>query len=147
MKDKQKEEPNPKFSIFQMICPTFYKNTGYYESLKNIQEYLDIRNIIRRFQEIDKLKLLLFDEKELQEFDNLPKPTAKYIKKNKQLKVSHQRISEALEKSTYLKKNRFSMNYILSSTNIRTKGLLQIDEENNKNLRNEGLYILYFFLF
>lgn len=70
---------------------------------------MDIRNLIRRLQEFDKIKMILFDEKSLQEFENLPKPIAK-TKKNIKETSSQPQITEAIEKSLYLKSVRSIMN-------------------------------------
>lgn len=42
--------------------------------MKNIIEYIDIKNIIKRLQDIDKLKIVLFDENQRKLFENIPKP-------------------------------------------------------------------------
>ena len=63
-----------KFSVFSNICPRFTKHEVYGEALKNHYEYMDVHNIIKRLQDIDKLKLVLFDENQRRLFETLPKP-------------------------------------------------------------------------
>lgn len=42
--------------------------------MKSINEYMDLDRIIKRLQDVDKLKLLLLDENQLKVFEMLPKP-------------------------------------------------------------------------
>lgn len=57
-----------------MICPSLANRKIYADALKNLYEYMDIKNIIKRMQEIDKFKLILFDKNQRIAFDMLPKP-------------------------------------------------------------------------
>lgn len=52
----------------------FPKGKVYSEAFRNLYEYLDVKNIVRKLQDIDKLKLILFDEKQRSAFELLPKP-------------------------------------------------------------------------
>ena len=42
--------------------------------MKSISEYMDIDKIIRRLQDVDKLKMLLLDDNQQKVFEILPKP-------------------------------------------------------------------------
>lgn len=57
-----------------MMFPNLKSNKIYFEAFKNLYEYMDIKNIIKRLQDIDKLKMILFDEKQRFAFEMLPKP-------------------------------------------------------------------------
>lgn len=50
------------------------KHKIYDEALSDLNEYLDINRIITKLQDIDKLKIILLDEKQRFIFDNIPKP-------------------------------------------------------------------------
>ena len=65
---------NFKFSFFSLICPATTGNLVYKKALKNIYEYIGIENIIKRLQDIDKLKLILFNKEQRKFFEQLPKP-------------------------------------------------------------------------
>lgn len=64
------EEKTFQFSFFDIFCFKFLKNSSYKQALDNVMEYIDIKHIIKRLQDIDKLKLVLFDEKQREVFDN-----------------------------------------------------------------------------
>ena len=72
--DKKFPEKTFKFSVLSLVCPKFCKDKAYDEALNNLYEYMDIHNIIKRLQDVDKLKLVLLDENQRRVFDNLPKP-------------------------------------------------------------------------
>lgn len=63
-----------KFSFLPLLFPNLYPNRPYSIALKNIYEYMDIKNIIKRLQDIDKLKLILLNENQRKLFEILPKP-------------------------------------------------------------------------
>ena len=69
-----KNKENFKFSFLSLICPNIFKKKGYKEALDNIYEYTDIAKIIEKLQDVDKLKMILFDENQRVVFDQLPKP-------------------------------------------------------------------------
>lgn len=57
-----------------MIFPSLTRGKIYSEAFHNLYEYLDIKNIVKKLQDIDKLKMILFDEKQRNAFESLPKP-------------------------------------------------------------------------
>lgn len=71
---KGKNNKNFNFSFFSMLCAKIKKNSVYSKGLKNLYEYMDIQNIIKRLQDIDKMKFILFDPKQRKVFEALPKP-------------------------------------------------------------------------
>lgn len=46
----------------------------YLKALKHVDEYMGIENIIKRLQDIDKLKMILFNMEQRKVFEFLPKP-------------------------------------------------------------------------
>ena len=57
-----------------ICCPSFLKNKAYAKAMKSISEYMDIEKIIKRLQDVDKLKMLLLDDNQIKVFEILPKP-------------------------------------------------------------------------
>ena len=62
------------FSIKNLCCPSSLKNKSYAKAWKSITEYMDIDKIIKRLQDIDKLKMLFLDDNQQKVFEMLPKP-------------------------------------------------------------------------
>ena len=50
------------------------KRKTYTKAISNLGEFIDIKNIIRRLQDIDKLKLILLDDNQRKIFEAIPKP-------------------------------------------------------------------------
>ena len=50
------------------------KRKTYTKAISNLGEFIDIKNIIRRLQDIDKLKLILLDDNQRRIFEAIPKP-------------------------------------------------------------------------
>jgi hypothetical protein len=57
-----------------LIFPSIEKEKVYNKALSNLYEYMGVENIIRRLQDIDKMKLVLFDNDQRRVFEILPKP-------------------------------------------------------------------------
>lgn len=57
-----------------LICPDHKAKDAYSKALMNLTEYIDITNIIKRLQDIDKLKMVLFNNKQRKIFECIPKP-------------------------------------------------------------------------
>lgn len=108
-----------KKSYFECICNfnPFHK-TIYGQAQKYIFEYLDMKNIIRRLQEIDKLKLIIFDKNQLKIFEKIPKPGIEKIGQNENFEESTiltmQNIQELRKYSnlTSMKKSISSLNML-----------------------------------
>ena len=50
------------------------RNQVYLKALEHVDEYMGIENIIKRLQDIDKLKMILFNIEQRKVFELLPKP-------------------------------------------------------------------------
>lgn len=91
--DEANRNPNSqkkiKFSIFRYIHSKFSKNRNniYKKSLNFFYEYLDITNIIRKFEEFEKMKKILLDEKQLKLIEKGAKPTI-FLEKNNWRKLT-----------------------------------------------------------
>lgn len=67
-----------KFSIWNMLCPSrSIKSIGYLytQAKNNLFEYLELKNLISRLQDVDKLKSILLNDYQRKLFDSIPKPT------------------------------------------------------------------------
>lgn len=63
-----------KFSYFKYLFPTKEVRTFYQRGSNRLHEYLDIRNIIKRLQDVDKLKMVVLNENQRKMFEIIPKP-------------------------------------------------------------------------
>jgi len=63
-----------KFSMSSLMFPSVAKEKVYNKALKNLYEYMGVENIIKRLQDIDKMKLVMFDNEQRRVFEILPKP-------------------------------------------------------------------------
>lgn len=62
------------FSFYPMFFASLMKGSVYSEAKSFLFEYLDIKNIVKRLQDIDKLKLILLTNHQRAAFEMLPKP-------------------------------------------------------------------------
>ena len=62
------------FVSFRGCFPTKQALAFYKKGAANLHEYLDIRNIIKRLQDVDKLKMVLLNENQRKMFECIPKP-------------------------------------------------------------------------
>ena len=62
------------FSYFSYLFPSKKVRKFYQMGSKNLHEYLDIRKIIKRLQDLDKLKMILLSEDQRILFEHIPKP-------------------------------------------------------------------------
>lgn len=69
---------------------------------KILKTCLDIKFIIQKFYEIEKLKQILLEEKDLIKFDKLPKPELKISQEKNKNKREHSIISTVLNKEIYI---------------------------------------------
>lgn len=104
---------------------------------------MDIKNLIRRLQDIDKIKIILFDEKGLQEFEKLPKPIAKQNKENSNL--TQAQLSEAIDKSFHLKSIRRIINENTKNISDFNQTKERPKKENNFINNNLSNYIIKIF--
>ena len=60
--------------MISFCCPKTIGQKLYHQALQNLNEYIDIENIIKRLQDVDKLKMVLLDQTQRKIFELLPKP-------------------------------------------------------------------------
>lgn len=90
-----------KFSFCAYLLPSKKTRMFYQKGSKHLHEYLDIRKIIKRLQDLDKLKMVLLSDEQRRLFEYIPKPDVldannkfslesitKYKKKAKDRKIS-----------------------------------------------------------
>ena len=96
--------------------------------MQNLKEYLNIRNIIRRLQDIDKLKLVLLNENQNMLFDFIPKPGVgpKTLNRNVTVDMIHKRSISKREIAETLKKHNFNVD---ENDEVTKKILAMIDPE------------------
>jgi len=63
-----------KFSCLKSFFPSKQVRSFYEKGAKRLHEYIDIRKIIKRMQDIDKLKMILLNENQRKLFEYIPKP-------------------------------------------------------------------------
>ena len=136
----QINENNQKIKLefgFRNLCGQYFSHTfwgskegrKFYEiGSKRLNEYLDIRKIIKRLQDVDKMKIVLFNEEQRKHFETIPKPDImqnshqfsldnmiKYSKLNKsQIFVE----SRKLPKTNFIYEKEFVKSNFLESVKI-----------------------------
>lgn len=78
-----------------------------------VQKNLDVKNLIEKFYEIEKLKVLLLDEDQLRLFNSLPKPELELIVKRNQFDVITRVLKRRLsgeEKDVRIRRKFFKQN-------------------------------------
>ena len=144
-KKKKKNSEKFGFSIWNLLYSTeSEKSSNYFysQAKKGLFEYLDIKNIINRLQDIDKLKLVLFSENQRVLFDSVPKPAAMGKLSRNLAKPS----LDLFKKRQSLKKNEIKD--ITAEEDIFTKRILNlIDPSLCKEKPSEFSYLLILMFF
>lgn len=94
------------FSLYSLFCPQLSKKSAYQSAMKFLNEYMDIKNIIKRLQDVDKLKMLFLNEHQRIVFEMIPKPGVggHIVERKKSLTVESMLISKKELKKKNLKK-------------------------------------------
>ena len=153
------------FSFFNYFLSFFFKfkpkkndnqiNREFYDlSCKYLNEYIDLKKIINRLQDIDKLKNILFNDQQRYFFDLIPKPEI-FSKKNDFMKKKY---SFAIKNILKTKMKSITTNNLLlanyeqlkiSPSQINERILNYLDDrvKEKLNILNEiGSKIFYIFL-
>lgn len=169
---KLQNKPPLKTSFYRFLVGSFksffFKNSDLDEEFKYrqlevgrdaISEKLDISYILKKFYEIDKLKMILLDKNQYHLFEYLPKPV---IKKNYKIDLSYNNSTERNEQSKALKfiaheKNVFSKakklyaayNNIMSKEEISEmdRKLIDLLDDNVKTLLKVLFYLMKCFYY
>lgn len=75
------------------IFPSWSKDAAYVKALEFVTKYMDLRTIIEKLQDIDRIKYILFDKKQRKIFDNLPKIELNFPKETKPPGISSSRLT------------------------------------------------------
>lgn len=136
-KNSKFKPKNPfSFSLSPFLCPKLSNNKIYTNAIKNIHEYMDIKNIIKRLQDIDKLKMVLLDEKQKKVFEILPKPC---ISNQKQMKTSIFTIDKVIEnkKNSILESDyKTNFGFLLNGDPINSRMYSLLDTKIKMELKN-----------
>jgi len=90
-----------------------------HEGVRRIEERLDIFNVLKKFREVDKLKLLLLENEQLVLFDTLPKPELAPKKDDSELKSLKSTIQ--LKESKFISEKRRNDLIALSYEGLKRK--------------------------
>jgi len=107
----------------------FYKNKEMkekfrllHEGVRRIEERLDIFKVFKKFREVDKLRLLMFESEQLVLFDSLPKPELALKEGEEGNEIEKKRKSvEHLRESKFISDKRRNDLIALSYENLKKK--------------------------
>ena len=125
--------------MLSFLCPTFKKESSYGSAIKYIYEYLDIRYIIARLQDVDKLKVILLDKKQRKIFDTIPKFSIRgksKTKKRETLNIEDMAKSGAKKIPWQLKSEKYQF---LFNEDPINKRLLQLMDPSAKSIIQQKL--------
>ena len=98
----------------------------YSHALKNLFEYLDIKNIVKRLQDVDKLKMIIFNENQRNVFEIIPKPGIMNPKRKRNSFFSLNSIVDAKNSPLKSRKSINNLNYRLVENDEFTKRMLDL---------------------
>ena len=131
-------------SFCKSLFPSKEIRAFYKKGSDNLHEFLDIRNIIRRLQDIDKFKMIILNENQRKKFECIPKPdlmeTINRISSNSLIKSKKTRNSRITTKNfpnIHIQENDLNQN-IMELLDSNQKSRL-------KSVKMEGIQILTFF--
>ena len=117
------------FAYLAYFFPSKETKRFYNKGSQNLHEYLDIRKIIKRLQDLDKLKMILLNEDQQRLFERIPKPDV--LDPKSKLSV------ESINKYKYKKGQSKTISRKPSNTNI----LKSMEEDNDPLSKKIYLYI------
>ena len=121
------------------------KSKAYTKAINNVYEYLDIKNIIKRLQDVDKLKLILLNDEQRHLFELISRPGVTGHKSSRETNknassvmlesISERKISKILNKDRrVIKMPVDSDNISQKIIQLLDKGLLLEMRKNTENL-------------
>lgn len=134
------EEKTFKFSLVSMMFPDFTNEKIYSNAFKNLYEYMDIKNIIKRLQDIDKLKMILFDERQRNVFEILPKPGIGNQENNSYFSMETIKKSRATK---YTRKSAHKLAFLLNGDPINQRMYDLIDPSLKKEFESVEISKLF----
>lgn len=136
------------------MLPQLFHKEIYTEALDYLYEYLDIKNIIKRLQDVDKLKMVLFDENQRKLFETIPKPgligkstsnTSFLTMKAILLSKEPLRIATARQNYEKFLNGEQISTRIMQLLEPKFKLVIEMMKESNKQLLEDRVIFLIFF--
>ena len=127
------------FYYCSYLFPSKDARMFYEKGAKNLHEYLDIRKIIKRLQDLDKLKMILLNDDQRKLFEHIPKP--QIIDTANVLSMESINKYKSKEKTKTIKNLSNTIKSFAEDKDPVNKRILQC-LDGSTNLQNEG----YFFL-
>ena len=128
------------------LCPKILKENSYRSAIKYVYEYLDIRHIIARLQDIDKLKAVMLDKKQRKIFETIPKFTIRGKSKKKSMEsITIEEMAKSQAKKTLWQLKSEKYKFLLNEDPIN-KRLLQLMDPSTKlqimqkHIERKGLF-------
>ena len=133
------------FSFLNYLFPSKELRMFYQKGAKHLYEYMDIRKIIKRLQDLDKLKIILLTKDQRKLFEYIPKPDV--IDSNHLLSLES--ITRYKTRAKTRNSTRDVVNVIKRVTEnndpINKRILECLDlKMRNDNIENEGFYSIFF---
>ena len=116
--------------------------------MKGLHEYMDIKNVVQRLQDFDKLKLILLNENQRKLFECIPRP-------NIQVELKHQNVLtldsliqyKNLKHQKEFRKNLFKSTKFMFDSDPLTKKIVELLDppmkEQLEDILKQGLYYIY----
>ena len=131
-------ENKPKFSLINFLKEILISHNSGKSSKKILYEYIDLKKIIYRLQDVDKLKNILLNETQKFFFDLIPKP--EIVEESKNHKGSIFGVNQIVKqklKATSQEILRNNFKKLRTSTNsVDKKIFLLLDESFQKKLNS-----------
>lgn len=135
------KEDHFSFSLLSYVFPRWSKDEAYNKAIKFVNQYMDLRTLIEKLQDIDRIKYIIFDKKQRKVFDNLPKVELGSPTKMKSSVTSSKRLSfigltKVKKEPTFLMNKIDKYKFLLNGeqTNQRLYELLQFDVQEKLNI-------------
>ena len=125
------------FSYFGYLFPSKEVRMFYQKGSNNLHEYLDIRKIIKRLQDIDKLKIILLNENQRNLFERIPKPEVVFLTKKPSVENKNKRKISKKILAKYLP-NNLKMPEDNDPINKRILECINPTMNNNIEITNNG---------
>ena len=125
------------FSYFGYLFPSKEVRMFYQKGSNNLHEYLDIRKIIKRLQDIDKLKIILLNENQRNLFERIPNPEVVFLTKKPSVENKNKRKISKKILAKYLP-NNLKMPEDNDPINKRILECINPTMNNNIEITNNG---------
>ena len=129
LKNDLKDPPKFKFSLWTTIFPKASEKSSNYSyglALQNLYEYVDIRKMIQRFQDIDKLKLILLNETQRKLFEFIPKPTVGVLSKRTNKRLTLEMVQKKSQSFRVMRQSIKEVPITLEENDETTRKIIQM---------------------